>query len=232
MPRDKTLKLISKSKIRLIHHLYILIVLLALLASLISFKNDYPLHLRIFSLLLGLTLATEIFSHYYIGFIHLKTNLPVYNVFMLIEFWVYGLYYRIIINFKTIKKIIGYFLFVFPIFWFFTVFIIFKSLDIWNSYLIIVGFLFSIFWPSIFCYQLFTSSLLINFRTSNEFWIAIAMIIFYTCNLPYLGMYHFITNSYPKLAEQLKIVLQLSDSLMYLIFIYAFLCRMTITMKS
>jgi hypothetical protein len=216
----------------LLFYIYISIVALAFLSSLISFKLDYPIHIKIFSILLGITLINEILANFFLKSIHLKSNNPIYNVFMLIEFWIYGLYYRYIIINKIIKIIITFFLFLFPAFWVITIFYLFNGLIYWNSYLIIVGFSATVIWSLLYCYQLFTSVQLVKFRKQSEFWIALGLIIFYTCNLPYLGMYNFLATNYSALAEQLKKVLQPTDCLMYSLFIYAYLCRTTNTMKS
>ncbi len=207
-------------------------MMLAFLTSLTGFKFNYPVHLKIFSILLGITVLTEVIANFFLSNLHLPSNHPVYNIFMLIEFWAYAFYYHYIIRNKILKKIITVFLILFPVFWFITIFYLFDGLEHWNSYLILVGFSFTILWSAAYCYQLFTSAGLIKFRYQSEFWIAIGLIIFYTCNLPYLGMYNFLGANYSELAQQLKKVLQPTNCLMYSLFIYAYLCRTTIIMKS
>jgi hypothetical protein len=215
----------------LLFYLYISILGLSFFVSLLSFKLRYPVHLKIFSILLGLTFINEIIAGYFLGALHLKSNHPVYNIFMLIEFWVFAFYYSFIIKNRILKIIILVFLILFPVFWFITCFYFFNGIGHWNSYLIIAGFSFTVFWSAAYCYQLFTSAALIKFRAQSEFWIAVGLIIFYSCNLPYLGMYNFLYRNYDGLAEQLKEVLQPTDCLMYALFIYAYLCRTTNTMK-
>lgn len=213
-------------------YLYIFILGLSFLTSLVSFKLNYPIHLKIFSILLGITLINEIIANYFLTALHLRSNHPVYNVFMLIEFWVFAFYYSFILKSRFQKIINRLFLILFPVFWYITTFHLFNGLNHWNSYLILAGFSFTVFWSVAYCYQLFTSAQLIRFRRHSEFWIAIGLIIFYSCNLPYLGMYNFLSNNFPELAEQLKKVLQPTNCIMYFLFIYAYLCRTTNIMKS
>jgi hypothetical protein len=205
---------------------YIIILSISFLSSLISFKLHYPFHLKLFSILLGITLLVEYFASFGLHFLKTKSNIPLYNAFMLVEFEVYAWYFLQIIRFPLIKKVIAAFLILFPLFWVTTVFFIF-GIEHWNSYLVIAGSAFTVFLSGIFYYQLFTASELTKLTKSPEFWIATGLIVFYTCNLPFLGMFNFLTRNYETLAYKLEDVLQLLDAVMYSTFIYAFLCRMT-----
>lgn len=215
----------------MLFYIYISILSLAFLFSLVSFKLNYLIHLKVFSVLLGITLINEIIAKYFLSSLHLQSRNTVYNIFMLIEFWAFGFYYYYIIKNKALKQLIIIFLVVFPIFWCITIFYLFDGLNYWNSYLILVGFSFTVICSAAYCYQLFTSVELIDFRNQSEFWIAIGLLIFYACNLPYLGMYNFLATNYSELAQQLKKVLQTTNCLMYSLFIYAYLCRTINIMK-
>ena len=211
--------------------IYIVMIAVAFIASLVEGRRaTLPAHLKIFSGLLGLTLAVECFAAYGVKAFHLHTNVPAYNIFMLVEFWVYGWYYRMIIRTPWMKKIIDWFLWLFPVFWIVVVFFVF-GLQKWNSYLVIGGSLFTICFSFAFYYQLFTNPEDINLKTSPEFWIATGMIIFYTCNLPYIGMLNFLVKNYLPLAKTFLAVLKILNILMYSLFTYAYLCR-TITKRS
>jgi len=149
---------------------------------------------------------------------------------MLLEFWAYGAYYRLIIQSAAMRKIIDVFLWTYPLFWAIVVFGIF-GISRWNSYVSVVGSFFTILFSIAYYYQLFTQSELVRLDRSTEFWIATGLILFYTCNLPYTGMLNFLVKNYLRLATQFLYVLQILNILMYSLFIYAFLCR-TITKKS
>jgi len=203
---------------------------IAFLVSLISFRLNFPLHLRVFSLLLGCDFLVEFSCNFLVRPFHFKSNVPLYNVFMLVEFWTYAWFFRTILQNRLLKKLIGYYLVLLPIFWIVVVFFVF-GIGHWNSYLSITGSLFTVCMAAAFYYQLFTAPDLIRLTVSAEFWIATALIIFYACNLPYLGMLNFITGEYLSLARNLLMVLQVLNIVMYSLFTLAFLCRIR-TMKS
>src|SRR5689334_22559017 len=118
----------------LLYNIYIIILAISFLSSLLSFRLDYPFHLKLFSVLLGITLLVEYFASFGLRLLNTKSNIPLYNSFMLLEFEGFAWYYLQIIKFPLVKKIITIFLVVFPLFWFITVFFIF-GITHWNSYL-------------------------------------------------------------------------------------------------
>ena len=211
-------------------YLYIIFIGLAFISSLISFRLDYSIHLKIFSVLLGLTLVNELLAVYGLVLVNLKTNLPIYNIFILIEFWVFGWFFYQIISNKKVKLFIKIFLILFPIFWIVAVFYLF-GFNSWNSYVIITGSAFTIFLSAFYYYELFTSQKLLMLTRLTEFWIATGLIIFYSGNLPFTGMLNYLSINYRDLAIQLLTVLRILIIIMYSIFTYAFLCPI-ITRKS
>ncbi len=195
--------------------------------SLLHFKK-HPLHLKIFSSFLGITLITEICANFLLNVFHLKSNFPVYNIFMLIEYPLLAYYFKLIISSKTTKKIINLFLCLFPIFWFLTTAYIF-GLNGWNSYVIMSGDLFIICISARYLYELFTSDNLIDFKRFPEFWIAAALIFYSCCELPITGILNYLAYHNTSLNN----ILQVLNIIMYATFIYAFLCRrMTNTTRS
>lgn len=205
-------------------HLYILFIAIAFIFSLSSFRLNYPLHLRVLSLLLGIDLLAECLAVFGgAKLFHLKNNLPIYNFFLLIEFWMYAFYFKKIITSGLIKRAINFFLILYPFFWIITVYFLF-GIDRWNSYIIIVGSCTTILLSAAYYYELFNSPKLIHLSKHPEFWIATALIIFYACNLPYMGMFNFLTKNYSDLAYDLLIVLRILNIVMYSLFAYAYLC--------
>jgi hypothetical protein len=187
--------------------------------------------LRVFSVLLGITVITEFFANFGMQlFWHGRNNMPVYNMYRLFEFMGYAFYYRQIIQNKVVQKIIRWFLVLYPLYWFITVFLIF-NISTWTSYLPVVGSPFTILFSVVFCYELFISPDLVDFRKCPELWIALGLIIYYTCDLPYEGMLNFLWRNYKLLAKQVVTILDILNIIMYAIITYAFLCRMN-TRKS
>jgi hypothetical protein len=203
-------------------YIYIVVLALAFISSLISFRLDFSYPLKMFSVLLGLTIVVECISVTMVKFHH--SNVPLYNVFMLLEFWAYGYYYRRMIDSARVRKMINVFLWLYPVFWAIVVFFIF-GINTWNSYVIVAGSFFTILFSAIFYYQLFTHAELVRLDISPGFWIATGLIIFYTFNLPYMGTLNFLAKNYLSLAIKLLYVLKILNIIMYSIFIYAFLCR-------
>jgi len=208
-------------------YLYISTIEIAFIASLLSFRLNYPRHLKIFSLILGCDFLGEILSNYLLAYFGLRSNVPVYNFVMLIEFLVYGIFFLMIVKRKSVRKIIVIYLILYTLFWFVSVFFVF-GLWHWNSYAIIAGGLSTICMAAFYYYQLFTAEQLQRLDKSPEFWISTGLIIFYACNMPYFGMLNVLTKNFPTLAEKQLILLQVLNILEYSLFTYAYICRIPI----
>jgi len=215
----------------LLVYTYLAFVGIAFLSSLNAFRLDFPLHLKVFSILLGLDFLVEFSATVVVNLFHIRTNVPLYNCFMLVETMTYAWFFRTILTSRLLKGLIDSYLILFPIFWIIIVFFVF-GISSWNSYVYIVESLFTVCLAAAFYYQLFTAPTLIRLTTSPEFWIATGLIIFYTCNLPYLGMLNFITKDYLSLAKSLLMLLQILNIIMYSLFTLAFLCTKTITIST
>jgi hypothetical protein len=209
---------------------YVSSVLIAFLSSLKSFRLDFPVHLKLFSCLLGLTAAVELLSALLVYVLH-KPNSWLYNFFTLVEFWVYGYYYLQLVRVQALRRILQIFLIIFPIFWVVTVFFIF-GFNTWNSYVVIFGSFFSVLFAVMYYHQLIIAREIQSLRRLPEFWIATGMLIFYLGALPYFGMLNFLIKYNMDVARSLLKVLKVLDTLMYLLFSYGFLCRIIITKKS
>ena len=124
------------------------------------------------------------------------------------------------------------FLLLYPVFWFITVFYVFGGLKYWNSYIHVVGSLFTVAVSAAYYFQLFTAPRLVKLSRHTEFWIATGLILFYACNLPYVGVLNFLIKNYFAVAKQLMVVLQLLVITMYSIFLYGYLCQVAIKKSS
>lgn len=210
-------------------HIYIAIVVLSFLCSLVIFRLRTPFHLMLFSLFLGITAITEIFANFVIRLLHMKSNFPIYNIFILIEYPLLAFYFKHVISSRVLKKIIVAFLFIYPVSWT-IIFSFFLRLNEWNTYGVMAGDLFIIILGARYLYEIFTSEKLIDFRKSSEFWIAVSLVFFSCCELPITGILNFLEQDW-NTTRQLLTILQLLNIIMYAIFIYAFLCRLNITKK-
>jgi hypothetical protein len=214
------------------YNLYFIVLSISFFCSLISFRLHYPFHLKLFSVFLGITVITEICAVFLLGLFHLKTNYPVYNSFMLVEYVLYAWYFSFIIESKKIKKIVRYFIFLMPEIWMATIFLAF-GMKRWDSYMVMFGDCFLIILCVINFYELFASEKLIDLKTSPEFWISVGTFVYSCCELPITGILNFLGENYASLVSQLENVLQILNIIMYSIFTYAFLCPiLTNTTKS
>src|SRR5689334_9779237 len=97
--------------------LYIISIGIAFFVSLISFKRKFSFHLRFFSVLLVLTLITDIAAAYGITLLNYNANSPVYNSFMPIEFCAYSYFFQQIYKHKKAIDFGRYILLILPVCW-------------------------------------------------------------------------------------------------------------------
>ena len=216
---------------QLLRIIYCIIVSIAFLVSLVSFRYGYAKHLKLFSILLGVTcivewLATQVVRRYF----HWDSNSGLYNSFMLLEFMTYAWYYQYIIKVKWIKKMGRIFMLFFPLFWLVTVVFIF-GLNKWNSYVVVAGAVFSVCLSLGYFYQLLRDTTDIHLMTHPEFWIAAGMLMLYLAQIPYFGMLNYVYSHYPVATGYLSLTMLVLNILMYLSFTYAFLCPKIIPTK-
>lgn len=211
-------------------YFYIASLALATLTGLVKFRNGWPAHLKVIVLLLPYVLLVEIGVVFFRNLVKDGNVLPLYNIIMLIEFLVYAYFFKSIITFRLVKRFLSGFLFLFPVFWFITVFFIF-NITAWNSYVFLLGGTITVICALIYCYQLLTSLEDMAIGQHNEFWIALGIIIFYACQVPFMGIYNFLQVNYPALIIKFQMGLQITNIVMYSLFTYAFLCKKINIMK-
>jgi hypothetical protein len=182
----------------------------------------HPKHLKLLAFILGFDLTGELAGLYLYS--EIKTNLPAYNIVLLGEFIGYAYFFRLITKLQWLKKVTAVFIIIFPVFWCIAVFILF-GLSSWNSYVYTAGSLFVMLFAIGYYYELITDTEVKRLNNNSEFWIATGLLLFFTGNLPFLGMYNFLIVNYPSLADSLGSVLRVLNIIMYSLFAYAYLCR-------
>jgi hypothetical protein len=210
-------------------YFYLFCLPISFLCSIYNFRQ-HPLHLKLLALLIFIAFINEYIAFWGRALFNLPNNLKVYNIYLPIEFTLYCLYFLCTIRFKWFKFFGAAFLILFPVFWYVTSFEIFKFHN-WNSYLNTVENILLIFMATVFYYQLFIVSPLINLKSHSEFWVATALIIYCSCTFPLTGMLNYLLSNYTvyeSLAVTLVIVLQIFNIILYALFAYAFLCRINI----
>jgi hypothetical protein len=185
--------------------------------------------LRLFSVLLGLTLLVECIAVFCLKKRHIS-NVALYNVFMLVEFWIYGLYFLFATNRTASRWFISIYLWVWPVLWYVLV-IGWFGIQKWNSYLAITGSVVTIFLCVLYFYQLISSDRLVSLKRSTGFWIAAGLFFFYTCSIPYTGMLQYLTANYLSLARAFLIGYKAANCILYALIAYGFLWQRIITRK-
>lgn len=207
-------------------YIYLGTVGAAFFVSLRSFRFDYPSHLKMFSVLIGLSFFVEFTVTVIFPFLKINSNYrsAMYTSFSLVEFELYAYFFYKIISIRWVKKAIKVYIFLFPVFWAITVFKGYGFL-IWDSAEIAMGGFFTVCFCLVYIYYLSLSEQLIALSKHAEFWIVIGLILFYSCEIPYLGMLNFLNKNYPDLSLKALYASMSIDSIMYGLFIYAYLCR-------
>lgn len=208
-------------------YIYTSTVGVAFLVSLVSFRFNYEWYLKFFSILLGLTFFVEVLTIVMINLAHVQSTQWVYNIFIPVEFVCYGYFFLLILKTRWIRQLVWALIIGCLAGGVATTFLVFHFHK-WNSYQAIAAALFTIVFAVSYYYELFISDVRFELRSKPEFWIATGMIIFYSCQLPFLGTVNYLVKTSMNLALSLLNVLRCIDILMYLIFCYAFLCRIII----
>jgi hypothetical protein len=201
--------------------LYVSLIIPAFLISLIVLDKKYPKYLRVFIVILGCDLVLEAWANYWPIPFSLERN-GLYNVVMLVEFWGYGFYFWHVLHNKTIRRIIRVYLILFPVIWGVLVFFV-AGFNTWNSHVAVAGSIVMIVLSAWMYYQLFTQEPMVKLINSFAFWIATALIVFFSCNFTYLGTLNFLSNLDRATAHRLLIMLQLSNVLFYSLITCAFI---------
>jgi|SRR5690606_18318377 len=215
----------------IIYQIYLGVLTIVALTTIVSLKQKFSYPVKIIVILVLYTCLVEWSVFLKFKFFSDKTSANIYNCFMLAQYLGFAYYFQQIIRFSWIRKAIQFFLYLYPVFWYLLVFFVFKPSE-WNSYVYMVGGMFTILWAASYCYQLLNTDDPVALQFCSEFWIAIGLIFFYMCSVPYMGMFNFLIEVHNDLAALLRIPLQISNIVMYTLFSYAFICQLTATKRS
>jgi len=212
--------------------IYFIVIGVAFLCSLISFRLHYSRHLQFFSIFIGISAITELIANRYLKLFNLHVNHPVYNVFFLMQLFSMGYFYDQLIRSKWFKKIMVILIVVYLAFWIYTC-VGLHMINQWNPYAAMFGNLITIIFACRYLFEIFTANELVPLKKYSNFWITIGILLFYCCSLPIFGagrfvIFHIKDNS---LAKKVFSPLPILATSMYLIFIYAYICQINFTIK-
>lgn len=179
---------------------------------------------------MGITLAVESFSLLLMHPLHIRNNMPVYNVFSLVETECYAAYFYGLLQSRRVRKIVLVFMTAFPLAWIFTTFFVF-GFNSWNSYGVAIESAFCVAMSVRYLYEVITQTELIRMDNNPDFWIVIGVLTFFVVQLPLVGMLNFMKSNLLNMAFGFLLKYAILNLLLYTIFTYAFLCRI-ITRKS
>jgi hypothetical protein len=218
--------------------IYLLILLICGISNVwISYKHKLPFHLKIFAFLNLITFISEFTAKFFAYYFH--NNWKILNCFILIETVWHLWFFYLIIKLSAYKKSIPFIMVGYFLFWCYcNVFIVnfFKKGDsIWNSYSVILSSVLTISLCVVYLYQLIEVENVFPLTKHTEFIIVFAMLIFYTCQIPYFGTLNYLKNHHLMSAKTYLMDLHtlelILNDIMYSLFIYAYVCK-TSLMKS
>lgn len=211
---------------------YLLILLLSSISMLvISYKTHSSLALKSLAWLNALTFISET-SSYLAGF-YKGNNWKILNFFVLIEtVWHLHFFYAVI-TIPQIRKWIPMAISGYLVLWLasnaFVTHFFEDGNAVWNSYNIIGASVLTVAFSVAYLYQLIEAENVHLITRHPGFWIAAAMLVFFTCQIPYFGAFNFIISH--KLSAKalgfanLRMLMLVLNDLMYLTFTYAYLCQ-------
>ncbi len=200
----------------------ILVLVSAITTSVIFYKTLKANNLKSFPYFLFFVLAGEITGILLARIYH--TNIVFYNIFTSVQIIYYLYLIQSSILSKIAKKIIAVCIAVF------TLISIINCLYVQNinteliSYTFSIGSLFITLSAMFFFYELLHSNQIESYTTYLQFWIVLGLFIFYTCNIPYMSVYNYLSVNYTNIMNAYYKIIEILAYIMYVFFIIGFIC--------
>lgn len=195
------------------------------LASLSLFvQKNTPRHLKLFPFFLLVTILIEVTGMilWRMG----KSNIILYNLFAVFAVTFYLFYLKNIIRHRLVKSLITTAIIIYPIFAIINIFFI--QVDAFQSITYSLGCLLIVGACVFYFYELFQLKQSIQLSREPAFWISSALLFFFTCTLPFIGLTNFLYEVSPVIAQNLGAILAIINFLLYSMFTIAFLCRLNV----
>lgn len=187
----------------------------------VFFQKGTPIHLKLFPLFLLATIVIEVtgIALWRQG----KSNILLYNLFGVISVMFYLYFIRNIIHNTRVKRLISITIIIYPLLTFINV--EFIQVNAFHSITYSLGCLLIVSACVFYFYELFQLKRSINLLREPSFWICSALLFFFTCTLPFIGMTNFLFKVSTVIAQNLGAILAIINFLLYSLFTIAFLCR-------
>lgn len=178
--------------------------------------------LNTFSYFLLFILLGE-FTGLYIGRVY-RTNIAFINIFTSLQM----AYYLVLIH-KSINSVIGkrgisLCILIFIITTLINYFYIQNIHAELASYTFTIGCLLITIGSVYFFYELLKSNEIENYATYPQFWIILGLFIFYTCNIPYMSVFNYLSKNYPTICNAYFKIIEILSYIMYSFFIIGIVC--------
>ena len=206
-------------------YIQLISVIISFLSGLTTyFRPRASLFLRVFPFFLFLTSIVEFFGQYLAD--HGQNNIELFNFFAILEFTFYFWILRHIIRKAVAKKIIFHLVWIFPLFSFINIFFI-QGIDIFNTITYSMGSLFIVIITIYYFFELFQLPGSIPLLREPSFWICLGLLIYYSCSFPMFALVTRLGKNTPRFIwNNLAIILDLINILLYSSFTIAFLCSL------
>lgn len=195
--------------------------LISLLASFtLYFRKGIPLHLKLFTPYLLITLAVEI-----IGWRKDKDGIDVsllFYLFGVLEFVFYFYVFYNIIRTAGAKKVIFALLFIYPVLSLLNIYLL--QVDVFPSITYSLGCLLTVGICIYYFYELFHLPSSVNLVREPAFWLCTGLMFYYICSFPLFGLYSLLYSTSNIILKNISVILVVMNALLYTLFTVAFLC--------
>ena len=181
-------------------------------------------YLKLFSPFLGITILVEGYGRYLRD--HGDNNNLLYSFFTAIEFVFYLYMLSCMISNKKMRSAIRYILVLNA--FIALINILFIQKDRFNSITYSIGCLLIIFFSIYYFFELFRYPQSMELKDEPAFWICLGLLFYYCCTFPLLGLLIFLSAVPRRVLNNLYILLNVMNIVLYTLFIIAFLCRIRI----
>jgi hypothetical protein len=201
---------------------YFYFIVISFLVSFPLFRQTQtPFYLKLFSPFLGLTLLVDGYGLY----LRSKgiNNYTMYSLFTALEFVFYLFVLSCIIRNLRVRLLVRYIL-VFNIF-FSLISMFYIQKDRFNSISYSLSCLLIVFFCIYYFFEIFRYPQFVNLKNEPSFWICSGLLFYYCCSFPLLGLTTLLETIPRVLVDNIFILLNAMNILLYTLFVIAFLCR-------
>lgn len=213
------------------NYIYLIPLVLCAIISLRSFRLEWLRNYRSFAVFIWITLLVEAFAIAWKWYLFKtaywnfsKSNLWIYNFFLILRLLFYLLFYFQHLSSHKMKTIILYSTILLSIFGLLNYFIIQKTNEI-NSYSIVIDHLVIILLSLSFFSQVLNATVIIKLTTHPMVWISLGTFIYFSSTLPFFISLGYASKNNVSLAISMLYINTALNTLMYSFYLISFLCK-------